>query len=244
MILLSSDFDGTYDTSIFNIRVNNIQLKEFTKNGNIFMLNTGRGFKSAKVKTDEYKIPYQYLAVGDGTALYDAKDNPMYFKVLDRNMRKNFLAFADNNGLENIDFLYPSEYSRKFYDNRDIGSVSITIEEKDFSKEIRESFEALEKKHPNYEFSIYYGVGVVYLGVKPPRVSKSFPIEFIKALKGIHHDNVFTIGDELNDVEMVRDYHGFHVGKNSRVKEYSLGEYRSVYQLVEDINKKKVKRRK
>lgn len=244
MLLISSDYDGTFDNSLFNIRVNNLRIKKFRSDGNIFMINTGRCFKNAKLVTDQYKIPYTYLAAGDGTSLYNEKDELIYFNKLDSKMIDEYLFFAQENKLGNIDFLYEEEYSKRYIDCREIGSVSLTVERRDLSTELREAFKELERKHPDYVFSIYYGNGVAFLTIKSKGINKTLPIRFIQDKYGIHSKDIFTIGDELNDLEMIREFNGFHVGNNPEVIRHSLGQYRAVYQMMDDIMLKKVKRRR
>ena len=59
----------------------------------------------------------------------------------------------------------------------------------------------------------------------------------------IPDEDIFTIGDSESDFEMIRRWNGFQVGNNQALKEVSLGQYNEVYELIDDINMGKVKRR-
>lgn len=243
MLLISSDYDGTYDNSLFNIRVNNHRLSDFTKEGNIFLLNTGRGFDGIKRKSDYYQIPYTYLAVGDGTYLYDMDDNLVYSNELDSDMIDKFLFFAQNNKLSHVEFLYEDKYSETFDENRSVGSVAITIDKRMFTRELRDAFTDLKRNHPTYEFTLYSSAGETFLCVKPLGITKKTPIEYLRRIHKVRKEDVFTIGDELNDIEMIESYNGFQIGENPSIKNAALGRYKAVYEFVEDVSKQKVKRR-
>ena len=55
MKLIVSDFDGTYYTNEKDILINNQYINEFRNNNNLFMLSSGRSFKSLKEMTIKYK---------------------------------------------------------------------------------------------------------------------------------------------------------------------------------------------
>ena len=75
MQLIVCDFDGTYYTNEESILINNKYINEFRNKGNLFMLSSGRSFKSLKEMTIKYNIPYDYLSCCDGSILYDNKNN-------------------------------------------------------------------------------------------------------------------------------------------------------------------------
>lgn len=243
MKLISSDYDGTYDNSLFNIRVNNIKLSEFVASGNIFLLNTGRSYKFAKDATDYYRIPYTYLAVGDGTALYNKRDELVFFNGLDNNIVNDFLAFASNNNLDRVNFLYPDIYSEKLVLNKRLGGLSLGVDYKQYTSTIRLLFAEFKDHHPDYGCVVYKSKDTVYLCVKPKGVNKTVPVISLSYSLSISKNDIFTIGNSDNDIEMIRDFNGFHIGKYPDIARHSLGEYKAVYNLVEDISKAKVKRR-
>ena len=55
--------------------------------------------------------------------------------------------------------------------------------------------------------------------------------------------DLFTIGDGDNDLPMLHDYNGFMIGDNETLKKVTLKCYNEVYELIDDIEKQKVKRR-
>ena len=53
------------------------------------------------------------------------------------------------------------------------------------------------------------------------KASKSFMIEKIVTKEKIEKNNIYTIGDGINDIDMIRDYNGYRV-KKSCSKLYSI----------------------
>ena len=75
MKIIASDFDKTLfvedkDTVIKNVN----SINDFVKDGNIFILVTGRIYSDIKLLLDEYNIKYNYLICEDGTKIFNNLD--------------------------------------------------------------------------------------------------------------------------------------------------------------------------
>lgn len=86
MILLASDYDNTLNAFDLDLYINIFYLEDFIKKGNLFLLNTGRPYKSIKREINKYKIPYNYLSCNDGNILFDNNSNVLYNSNLDYNL--------------------------------------------------------------------------------------------------------------------------------------------------------------
>ncbi len=251
MILLSSDYDGTYDigdTSVYNITLNKAHVDSFIKKGNIFMINTGRCPVRAQEAIDYGNIPYNYLATGDGTALFDKTGNLLYFKELDEKIIEEFLRFAILNKIDHVEYLDSIKYSMERRKSSKLGCVSLGVEEKDYSKELEIKYKEFASRYPDYEFTIYPAKGIKFFCLKPKGVNKSLPIRYLMNKYGILLEDVYTIGDEANDYDMIKDFNGFHIVnpmiKNNPLEEISLGGYDAVHKLVKAIERGTAKKRK
>ena len=77
-------------------------------------------------------------------------------------------------------------------------------------------------------------VDCFYLGKE--EVSKSSAISLVSQLENISKCDIFTIGDHLNDLEMIRDFNGYTLPWGRKeVKEISQGQVFSVASLVKKI---------
>ena len=103
-------------------------------------------------------------------------------------------------------------------------------------------------KHPDYEYLVYgyfiknHGM-VYYYCIKPKNIDKSIPVSKLAELKKLSKNSIFTIGDGDNDIPMIKEFNGFMIGDNDSLKKHAIGCYNEVYELIDDINKQKVKRR-
>ena len=61
--VLVSDYDKTFYLNDEDIERNKIAVEKFRKEGNIFVIATGRSYYDIKKKIKEYKINYDYLII-------------------------------------------------------------------------------------------------------------------------------------------------------------------------------------
>ena len=69
-------------------------------------------------------------------------------------------------------------------------------------------------------------------------VSKSKPIDYIKNKENIMDYNIYTVGDNINDLEMLRDYNGYamyHASKD--IKEIAGNTCFSVSNLIRKLRR-------
>ena len=77
---------------------------------------------------------------------------------------------------------------------------------------------------------------VVYYFIGDKNINKSSSTSFVSNLENIPKCDIFTIGDNHNDYEMVRDFNGYTFPWGTRnVKEVSCGQVLSVASLVKRI---------
>ena len=73
--------------------------------------------------------------------------------------------------------------------------------------------------------------------------SKTAAVNFLESELGVNYEEIFTIGNDTSDYGMIDWWNGFHIGTNKQLSEISLGQYSNVHELIDDIIKKKVKKR-
>lgn len=74
-------------------------------------------------------------------------------------------------------------------------------------------------------------------------VSKATGVEYLERNLQIPKKDIFTVGDAINDLEMIREYNGYQIGDRMSLSEVALDSYDTVHRLVKDIRSSKVKRR-
>lgn len=243
MSMLVSDFDGTYDKGERSINLNSYAINGLLSTGHTFVLSSGRSYESLSRKTRINSIPYSYLGCADGNFLFDSEGNLLQGFFMSHEIVDKLQKLKNVATYERIDYTYEREYSTTYKPNEKLGSISFVIKESNATDEFKAEYNRLKKENPDYNFMPYEYNGTVYYMIRPKGISKSSPIIYLQDKLQIPSSEIFTIGDGLNDLEMIRDYNGFVIGGNEELHKVALGEYHSVHALADDIAKKKVKRR-
>ena len=243
MNLLVSDYDGTLDNNYHNLLLNIEAIKEFMNSGNKFVLSSGRDYKGLKMVTDKYNIPYDYLSTCDGTFLFDKNDDLVYSHSISNGIIKKIKKIKKLDGIDYVEYSYPRYHSQCLIEGEKLGGVTFVIQDRIIPDEILTEFKRLRKENSNnYEFRIY-DTFRNFLVIRGRGVNKSTPISYLSNKLDIDYNNIYTIGNDLNDFPMIKDYNGYMVGSREEIEYIALNRYNAVYELVNDIEKQKVKRR-
>lgn len=242
MSILVSDYDGTFSTSEDDIKLNCKLLKEYINNGNYFVLSSGRPLDSLKRQVSQYDIPYTHLGTSDGNFLFDLNDNIIDSNLISHDIIDHLNPLKGLNIYEGIQYAYPYE-NLNYYKDGELGSVAFVLRRDSITDEFMILFDYLQENHKKYDYSIYGYDGIDYYMIRPKGISKSTPIDKLRKKLNIPKEEIYTIGDNDNDYELVRDFNGFIIGNNEKLKEVALKKYNAVHELVKDIQNKKVLKR-
>lgn len=200
MKLLISDYDGTFkeENSSKNIKENKEAIKNFIKKGNMFVLATGRNYTSIKEETKKYNIPYKYLICNDGSVIFNEKDELVYKYPIPENILDENLEYLTNIPyIKKIHLL--NEYGKETNDISNVIEIICKLNLKDISK-IREI-----RKYINYlELTSLFN----YISLKN-QIDKRDAIKLISIKEKINKENIYTVGNDKNDLEMLTEYNGY-----------------------------------
>ena len=242
MNLLVSDYDGTLFTNENDILINCRTIEEFIKKGNKFLLSSGRPYDSLKRQVEKYKIPYSYLGTSDGNFMFDSNDNLIMENYMSKKIVRDLEELKKLNIYERIQYAYPNTNSEE-YKKDSLGSIAFVIKEDKITSDFTNEYNRLKQENPKYQFDIYGYGDTYYYMIRPMGINKSSPIIHLEKKLNIPKRKIYTIGDNDNDIEMIKDYNGFMIGNNFELKNVSLKRYDAVHELINDINKKKVLKR-
>ncbi|WP_195939563.1 HAD family hydrolase [Romboutsia sp. 1001713B170131_170501_G6] len=250
------DLDGT----LYNGHIDDRDIYEINKvqeEGIVFNIATGRIFPHALNIIDNQIEIKGYYICENGSYIYN-KDKELVFKgtIDDEIVRKVISRFESNDAKLyfkynqtvilceecNVFSKYTNNYildkefiHRKSFDNLigNIGVVSDNIEE--LSK-----IEIDLKAEFNEILDIYFSSENT-LNITPKNVSKRKGIEYICKSLGIKEDEIATIGDSPNDINMLSGVKYSFAMKNARdsVKEhanYIVDSVAEAIKIVNDIN--------
>ena len=226
MKLLSSDYDGTLNIFEYDIHLNLSYIRSFMKEGNIFVLNTGREFKRIIPEIEKYGIPYNYLSCTDGNLLLNSSNQVVYQTCMKDNIKEILLELRKS---------FKDIRLEPIFHNDSILEYQLVTNE--FNEKLLLSLEKICLLH-NLCYKIFHIEKQVYIYICRNDISKSTAIEKIRELEKISKCDIFTVGDDLNDFEMIRDFKGYTFPwGNEKLKSVSQGVCTSVADLVKKISK-------
>ena len=237
MQLLVSDFDGTYFLNEEDIKINNQMIKQFMEKGNIFMLSSGRSFKSLKEMTQKYHIPYDYLSCCDGSILYDKNDNIVIKYNLNSGIIQEFLNLQKEIFVKKVQHSYPDDYYDTYHEGTLIG-LNLVVENENITKDFLDKYKKLAEKYIDYDFLHYKHDDITFFCLKNKGINKSTTVKYLKSFLNLNYQDIITVGDNENDFKMLECFNSYYIGNvDEKIKKVCLKGYNSLSNLLEDMQK-------
>ena len=83
-----------------------------------------------------------------------------------------------------------------------------------------------------------FNEGEIHIYIYHKDISKSKSIELVSNLENISKNNIYTIGDNINDLEMLRDYNGYAIASaKEEIKEIAGNNIASVSCLIRKLRR-------
>lgn len=229
MKFLVSDYDGTYKEDIKgkNIISNNKAIKKFLDKGNKFAIATGRSYTSIKKEINKYNIPYNYLICNNGSVIFNDQDELIYKYPIPEEIL-----------IEALDMLSMSEKIKKIelFDTK--GNITQTNSEiiellcQVSIKNIQE-LKRIKNILNCLECTSFLNIALF----KTPS-NKKDGIEIIAKKEKINTSDIYTIGNDINDLEMLKAYNGYKIiYSNPKLLLKNIKTITSVKSLIKKINK-------
>ncbi len=230
--MIVSDYDETLYKNTYGLRKNIKAIKKFQKDGNIFVLSTARPYHSIKEEIDKYNIPFDYLSCSDGTQIFSSDkyitsapiEKEVITKVLDvlpKELTPVFSYSIDENSV--LEMYY---------------KIDGTFKEKEVLETLIENLKDYENIDVFYEY--IWDDKVIM--IKRCDISKATSAKIIAKIENVSCNRIFTIGDGLNDVPMIKDFNGFAIrGAKDEVLNECLGIYKTVSDLIYNVSRNNVK---
>ena len=204
--ILISDYDGTFYQNDIDIKKNIDKVNEFRTLDNLFVLATGRSYVDLKQKIDKYEIPYDYLILNHGALLLSKDLVIIKVFTLDKELVDSILEYANNKDI--YDVILISAFDKNVKDTSNIVKIMLKLYSYDKALEVKNY---IDKSYTNIKSYFISEDNHYLVEVVSNKASKSLMIDKILDKEGIVKKNVYTIGDGINDIEMIRDYNGYRV---------------------------------
>ncbi len=227
--LLVSDYDGTFFTGDEKqVKKNVNAVKKWIDHGHVFAFGTGRDVVNMQYEYDRFQVTYDYLVGVNGAYVCDDKGNVLYKRTIDNKIAREIIDILEpdskgqllvQNGVDGayvINYNPEDEEIMKLYNkvtkiynqtpqealNYDVVSVGCRTEKFEDAKRLND---IVNERYSEYVSSFN---NLTYVNVVPKNISKATGIQLIADKCEIAKENVHTIGDNLNDLEMITCFNG------------------------------------
>lgn len=227
MKIIISDFDCTFFTNEYleNIRL----INKFVSKGNMFIIATGRNLTHLKKDISGYNIDYSYLICNDGGVIFDKTDTCIYRQNIDDDIVKSIFDFLNKD--PNNHNIYIDDSLNYVTDTSSMANAIIS-QYNDYDK----ALETLNTITSNYP-SVHGYLSENWINITNKVVNKANGIKELVKLTKINSDDIYTIGDNINDLDMIKEYHGYAVSNGiEKIKEDAEGVVESFKDLIEIID--------
>lgn len=256
--ILASDYDGTLAQGNGVTEETVMAIKKFQKMGNLFGVVTGRdfvmGFEYFKEKKE---FPFDFVIASSGAAAYD-KDGNIYFvqringkqafgeSTLAQELIKECLQLTSNPcgmAFDNSRYAFHPDYPLgKMAEGIQYSAFSVLEDVEEFVlantfcetvEQAAKVTDILTKKFGRYVNPMQNGR---YIDISLVDVNKSIGIAHLADCIGIPHENIWTAGDNFNDMPMIKKYHGCAMASGvedlKKVSEYVCDSVADVIEII------------
>lgn len=230
MKLLATDFDKTL--CVYKDYLKNINyVNKFVDLENVFVIVTGRHIGSLLEDIKDQHIKYNYLICNDGGIIFDNNLKVIYQKDIPQNIVKAIAEIYENSDC--LDDWYIDTGLTITKDKNSTGNGLIGR-----IKDREKAYQLLKYIKENYTDIDGY-ISERWINITEKSVNKGSGIKELINILNIEPSNVYTIGDEINDVPMsLYNYNSYRMSDSViELRGKTIRAYNSVYELVVDILK-------
>ena len=227
MKIIISDFDLTFYDNNFLDNINIIN--NWKKSGNKFIIATGRSMYDLKHVIDSYNFKADYYICNDGGAIYDGSYNEIYRKDLDKDI--SVCLFNDLVETRIFDkVLIDTSKTITAINTACANRIIAVIKDRNEAKIVLQN---ILNKYPN----VHGYLSTNYLNITDISVNKANGINFLINKNNWSKENIYTIGDEINDIEMLTEFNGFLIDrKNNSFNLKTVASFKEMVELIDESN--------
>lgn len=249
MKIIVSDYDCTLKTGD-RIEDNLKQaIINFRNKGNLFVIATGRSYTSIsnELKAQGINEWIDYIISSNGAMITDANQKVMFEKYIEPKTAYSLIEYAErhfdfftcSNGRHvygkfeldtNEAHMHHQRHQKHLISKEDILKtpiISLNVRAKNAEELLRQKEEVMA----HFENRVSCFKNLTIFDIMAKDISKATGIN--EVLKYYPSDEVYVIGDDFNDIDMVQQFHGYAMSHGvEALKEVASKEYDSVYDLL------------
>lgn len=238
--ILISDYDNTFHVYYDSLLENKVEFKyknnfydenniidrvnKFRIN-NLFCINTGRSYDSLKRVSPD--LSYDFLICNNGAEIYDSQDNLINYECMNIGDIKLINQYNFNQICE-----VKKYYPKNVYVEDKMLAVSIKCTNKSYFDELVDYF-----SNNLIETKCYYLFPRIRLVNN--KINKNSAIELLIKRNYIFKDNIYVIGDDDNDLPMLKNYNSATMKWcSSNIEKLNLKKYDNIVDYINYIEGK------
>ena len=214
MKIIATDFDGTLNYNGIGDKKREA-IAAWRKNGNLFGIVTGRGFRSIFDVIKDTGIGYDFLVCNNGAVICDSKLNILTDTKCTEPLTKSLFSdlFSWDCPLVNVDKdvsfrVYPTaengQYTTETMPNADgFNQISTYLATEE------EAAGVVEKIKAKYGDALNPLQNGWCIDIVPKGVNKATGIYNLLKLVGGKYEDVIAVGDNLNDRDMIAEFRSY-----------------------------------
>lgn len=226
MKMIVSDFDKTFFDADFE---ENIKLiNDYVNQNNIFVFATGRNITNLKKEFNE-QIKCNYFICNDGSTIYDEHGNLINVTYINKKTSKKIFEKLENThgSLSKIRL----DLGGTFTDDTSNDAVAIIARYED----ALQASNILEEILINH-FDVFGYLSDKHLNINSNQTSKGEAIKYLAEKLNVPFENIYTIGDHVNDISMNTMFKGYAIANGTQeLIDVSIAAVTSFKEFMEKI---------
>lgn len=237
MKIIASDYDGTLRHRHGISDEDRNAIKKWRESGNLFGIVTGRDRNFIKgIENDN--IGVDFIIIYNGVEIYDANGNLLkrftgisdrFYDLMPLILRKDgdCADFITNEQIYHLTYGGDCEILKELREFMQIYALYDTEEE---------TLKVSANLNANYSDVVSPLVNGRWLNATPSGITKATGVGEYAKLMGVAKDDLYTIGDSYNDLDMIKKFKGYTLENGADgVKKEALAIYKGVWELIENI---------
>jgi len=227
MKIIVSDFDGTLFDEEFEANISAI--KRFTDAGNVFIIATGRAMNSLAEDISMTDIDCEYYICNDGAVIFDKYFNVIFRKDLNPDVVRPIFNMLqdDENILETF-----IDTSHGYVSDSSANANGIIARPYDKTKATI-TLGTIVRRFPE----VHGYISTNWINIIDHSLNKSKAIQFLIDSYRYNKSDIITVGDGLNDYDMIKDYNGYTlVSGHEDIKAISKGVVSNLSELIDILD--------
>lgn len=241
--VLVSDYDKTLYLNDSDIEKNKESIKRFRKDGNIFVIATGRSYLDLKVMIDRYDLEYDFIIINHGATIIGKNGEILYNFTIDNKIipeiKKDLkieeynITYLDCRLLkpkDNVYFCCSDLESRLDFNAFNLTKIAVVYKD---DVDINQINENINRKYKDINC---YHISKKSLELISKEIDKSKAIKLLADYYRLDETAIYTVGDGYSDISMIRDYNGYAMTNCvPELSEFAIKKIDSVSELIDEI---------